>query len=181
MFLRNSSNINYRIIWFDIETTGFNIFQNSIIEIAAIDNQGRKFEKLISYDKFLPKKITEITGITNEMLDNQPNIKSVLNEFVDFIKSTENPNKTIYMIGHNANAFDIPFVKAQCAKYEIKFPKVNSIDTMRMSQYILIDQYSHSLAALCELFGVNNSNAHRAMSDVYATQVIYNNLSLLFK
>ncbi len=181
MFLRSCSNSNYKIIWFDIETTGFNIFQNSIIEIAAIDNQEKKFQSLISYDKPLPKKIIEITKITDEMLCDQPNIVTVLKNFVDFIKSDQHPNKITYMIGHNINCFDIPFVKAQCAKYGIKFPKIYTIDTMRMSQYILVDQYSHSLAALCNLFGVCNSNAHRALSDVYTTRVIYDNLCLLFK
>ena len=137
MFLRSCSNSNYKIIWFDIETTGFNIFQNSIIEIAAIDNQEKKFQSLISYDKPLPKKIIEITKITDEMLYDQPNIVTVLKNFVDFIKSDQHPNKITYMIGHNINCFDIPFVKAQCAKYGIKFPKIHTIDTMRMSQYIL--------------------------------------------
>ena len=181
MFLRSCANNNLKIIWFDIETTGFNIFQNSIIEIAAIDNKERKFQSLVSYDRPLPKKITQITNITDEMLLSQPSITTVLQNFVKFIKSDVDPNKVTYMIGHNINSFDIPFVKAQCAKYNIKFPRVHTIDTMRMSQYILVDQYSHSLAALCDLFGVSNSNAHRAMSDVNATRVIFDNLCLLFK
>lgn len=181
MFLRSCSNKNYRIIYFDIETTGFNIFQNNIIEIAAVDNHNNEFQSLISYDKPLPKKIVDITKITDEMLYNKPDSPTVLQNFVNFIKSDLNPQKKTYMIGHNINSFDIPFVKAQCSKYGIKFPNVYTIDTMRMSQYILVDQYSHSLSALCSLFSVCNSNAHRAMSDVNATKVIYENLCLLFK
>jgi len=181
MFLRNSANKNFRIIWYDIETTGFNIFKNSIIEIAAVDNLGNEFQTLISYDKPLPKKIVEITKITNDMLKDKPDITSALHSFVNFIKLPEEAHKSVYMIGHNSNSFDLPFIKAQCAKYEVKFPKIYSIDSMRLSQYVLDDQYSHSLAALCELFGIVNTNAHRAMSDVYTTQNIFNNLCLLFK
>ena len=43
------------------------------------------------------------------------------------------------------------------------------------------DQWSHNLGALCEVFNIINTNSHRALSDVYATQVLYCNLCLLFK
>ncbi len=181
MFLRSSANPNYRIIFYDLETTGFNIFQNSIIEIAAVDNKGNKFEQLISFDSPLPKRIVEITKITDDMLLNKPNITQTLNSFVNFIRDEKEPNKKVFMVGHNSNSFDMPFLKAQCAKHNIKFPNVLSLDTMRMSQYILTDQYSHSLASLCNLFGISNQNAHRAMSDVNVTMMIFDNLSMMYK
>ena len=182
MFTRSSVNSNNRIIWFDLETTGFNIFKDSIIEIGAIDDNENKFNSLISYDKPLPKKIIQITNITDEMLENQPKPIDVLNDFCKFIKGEQSQSySTIYLIGHNAHAFDLPFIKAQCAKYDIKFPRVLTIDTMRMSQLLIDDQYSHSLNSLCQLFGISNTNAHRAMGDVGATKIIFDNLCLLFR
>lgn len=182
MLTRASSNNTTRLIWFDIETTGFNIFKDSIIEIAAIDDNDTKFSSLISYNKPLPAKITQITNITNEMLEDKPLLEDVLTDFCKYIKGdVSKPYSTTYLIGHNAHAFDLPFIKAQCSKYSIKFPRVVTLDTMRMSQLLLDDQYSHSLKTLCSLFSVNNEQAHRAMSDVGSTRIIFNNLCLLFK
>ena len=74
MFLRSCGREKYRLVWFDIETTGFNPFKNEIIEIAAVDNAGNKFEELIKPSKFIPKKITEITNISNEMVINKKSV-----------------------------------------------------------------------------------------------------------
>tara|TARA_B100001989_G_C24491705_1_gene439932 strand:+ start:100 stop:705 length:606 start_codon:yes stop_codon:yes gene_type:complete len=181
MFLRSCGREKYRLVWFDIETTGFNPFKNEIIEIAAVDNAGNKFEELIRPSKFIPKKITEITNISNEMVINKKSVKEVLENFIHFVKGNETNNKPVYIIGHNIHSFDMPFIKAKCAEFNIRFPNVYQLDTMRMSQFILKDQWSHNLNALCSLFGIANKNAHRALSDVYATQIVYCNLCLLFK
>ena len=75
----------------------------------------------------------------------------------------------------------LPLIKAKCSELNIKFPNVIHLDSMRMAQYIMDDQWSHSLGTLCQEFNISNTNAHRALSDVYATQVLYCNLCLLFK
>ncbi len=183
MFLRSFSRTNIRLIFIDIETTGFNLFKNNIIEIGAIDSNNKKFEKLTNNNcEKIPLKISKLTNITNDMILNQSSIEQVLTEFIDYLKdSDENMNNT-FLIGHNINNFDLPFIKAQCSRYNIKFPPYfKTIDTMRMSQYVLKDQYSHRLDVLAKLFGINNDNAHRAMSDAYTTRIIFNNLCLLFK
>jgi DNA polymerase-3 subunit alpha (Gram-positive type) len=189
MFLRSSSKKLQRLVWFDLETTGFNIFHNEIIEIAAKDNYGNQFETLISTSKPIPPKITQITSINNDMLQNKPILKNALNEFIKFIDGThpslnipdKHPTKTDYLIGHNALSFDYPFMLSQCKKSKLKFPNVKVIDTMRMSFNIIPDAPSHSLKYLCEFFQINNENAHRAMNDVNATKLLYSNLELLYK
>lgn len=181
MFLRSCGRTKERLVWFDIETTGFNPFKNHIIELAAVDNEGNEFNKLINPPGAVSKKITEITGITNDMVNDQKSIAEILPSFIDFIKGGSTNNRTVYLIGHNSHSFDVPFIKAKCAELNLKFPPVVHLDTMRMSQYIMEGQWSHSLAALCNEFNIANSNAHRALSDVYATQVLYCNLCLLFK
>lgn len=180
MLLRSSGRNKYRLIWFDLETTGFNPFKDEIIELACLDNDGKVYESLIKPNKRIRPKITEITSITNEMVNDQRPCIDVLREFVDFIKGDKDETKVTYLIGHNIHSFDMPFVKAKCVEHNIKFPNVYLIDTMRMSQYIL-DEYCHNLNHLCTLFGIDNLNAHRALSDVYATQVVYCNLCQFFK
>ena len=78
---------NNRIIWYDLETTGFNPYHNDIIEIAAMDNFGNNFNVLINIEKRLPNKIIEITNITDDMLKNQGiNTKDAFEKFNDFLK-----------------------------------------------------------------------------------------------
>jgi DNA polymerase-3 subunit alpha (Gram-positive type) len=181
------NHLSKRIVWFDIETTGFNVFHNNIIEIAALDNYGNTFETLINPKCFIPKKITEITKIDNSMVNDKPCADEALIQFIDFINGTSLFNisrqnrRAKYCIGHNALAFDSPFINAQCKKYNIFIPEFKVIDTMRISQYILTNNYSHSLASLSEFFNIPNNNAHRAMSDVTTTKDIFILLISIFK
>ena len=75
----------------------------------------------------------------------------------------------------------MPFIKYNFSKYNIKFPKMRAIDTLYMAQLLLPHEYSHKLSRMCELFGIDNNNAHRALSDVYATRILYNQLCVIFK
>tara|TARA_B100000524_G_C23652363_1_gene370560 strand:+ start:67 stop:666 length:600 start_codon:yes stop_codon:yes gene_type:complete len=179
MLLRSIVDKNTRHIWFDLETTGFNIFYSDIIEIAAIDNFGNEFSVLIKSKKSLPKKIVEITSITDELLQEfGVDIEVALEKFLVYLKKYDIPT---YLIGHNSYSFDIPFIKAQFQKYNLKFPNYNSIDSMRIAQLVMPNEWSHSLANLCNLFGIENRQAHRAMSDVYATQSVYKNLLIIYR
>ena len=181
MYLRSFSPKRGRFIWFDIETTGFNQFHNDIIEIAAVDNLGNTFNQLINIgDKKLPKKIKEITNISDEMLKNKPSIETVLNDFNNYLNIE--PTKTRYLIGHNSYNFDIPFIKCKFTQHNIKFPsKIREMDTLKMAQLLMPQEWSHSLANLCKLFGIDNNNAHRALSDVYATKILYQQLCIIYK
>jgi DNA polymerase III epsilon subunit-like protein len=187
MLLRNAKNFN-RVVYFDLETTGFNIFHNEIIEIAAIDNFGNSFSTLIQNEKPIPSKITEITKINADMLVGQIKIKEGLSDLIEFI-SGENDILQIpddckryakYCIGHNALAFDYPFIKSQCKNHNLKLPDIKIIDTMKMSQYLLPNNYSHSLSSLCNMFKIEHNNAHRALSDVKVTSELFTILRTLY-
>ena len=81
----NSKN---RIIFYDFETSGFNPYNDSIIEIGATDNLGNTFNVLINFDGFLKPKITQITGIDNKLLKKEGiNPKLAFNRFYKFINS----------------------------------------------------------------------------------------------
>ena len=90
---------------FDIETTGLDPEFDEIIEIGAVKiKDGIKidtFNSLIKPEYEIDEFITELTGITNEMVENAPSIDEVLPKFMDFIKD-------YIIIGHNVN-FDINF------------------------------------------------------------------------
>ena len=92
-----------KYIAFDIETTGLDSMYD---EIGAIKIENEKeietFNSLIKPEYEIDEFITELTGITNEMLKNAPPIDEVLPKFMTFIKDS-------IILGHNAN-FDINFI-----------------------------------------------------------------------
>ena len=95
-----------KYIAFDIETTGLDPMYDEIIEIGAIKIENGKeietFSTLIKPEYEINDFITELTGITNEMVQNAPKINEVLTRFMDFIKDS-------IILGHNIN-FDINFI-----------------------------------------------------------------------
>ena len=161
-----------KIIYYDLETTGFNPFHCNIIEIAAKDNEGNTFHRLIDPGVNIPKKITEITHITDEMVKNQPKIDTVLKDFSKFCLDNSK-NKEIYLIAHNGNAFDKVFLERKYFECCIDLPKWKYIDSLHLAQYVLKGRRSHSLKNLCRHWNLVQKNAHRAMSDVDDLEKIF--------
>lgn len=95
-----------KYIAFDIETTGLDPMYDEIIEIGAIKIEDGKeietFSTLIKPEYEIDEFITELTGITNEMVMDAPKINEVLPKFMDFIKDS-------IILGYNVN-FDINFI-----------------------------------------------------------------------
>ena len=91
----------------DLETTGLNVSKDEIIEISAIHfRDGEIFDEfttLLRPSISIPKKITEITGINDSLVSNSPSIKSVFDDFLNFIDGH-------IVIAHNIG-FDIGFIK----------------------------------------------------------------------
>ena len=114
--------LNTRYIWYDFETTGFNPYSCQIIEIGAIDNYGNKLEVLLKSNKALSERITEVTGITNELLrENGVEQAEGLSKLRDFINLyNDNFKNNTYLIAHNNDAFDHLFLKFQFQKYNVE-------------------------------------------------------------
>ena len=163
-----------RIIYWDLETTGLNPFHDQIIEIAAVDNQGNTFESLVSLEPgvVLSAKVTELTGITTEMLTGQPSISAVLSRFLTFITGCD------YLIGHNSIRFDNLFLKSALRRAGFTFTTSLHLDTMLLCQYYYPNIYSFSLGSLCKYFSVKHEQAHRAMGDVTATKKLFESVIL---
>lgn len=107
-------------MFLDIETTGFSREWCSVLEIAAeiVDDSGKvvsQFHRYIRPYGGVPQKITELTGITNAMVAAEPNERSVLGDFMEFVYG----NGVSRIIGHNCKAFDLPFLKARLGRYSI--------------------------------------------------------------
>ena len=156
-------------IIFDLETTGLDPDFNEIIEIGAIKYRNmepiEQFHSFIKPDNVIDDFITELTGITNDMVKNAPKINYVLPLFINFISDD-------ILIGHNVN-FDINFVYDEMLRYEFGYLNNNFVDTLRMSRKLLPDLRHHRLNDLAEYFDIDTNGHHRAMKDVEITNKVY--------
>ena len=160
----------------DFETSGLNPYHDDIIEIAAKKFRSEdNYSTLIKYKKSLDEKIIEITKITDEMLNKEGVSQRVAyHGFGDFIKSSFNLDKPLYILAHNGNSFDFIFLKKILSTFDFTI-NVRYIDTISVSKFVNPRLFSHRLATLCHpnIYNIVNTNAHRAMSDVVTTEKIF--------
>ena len=166
-------NLSYVIM--DIETTGLDPVNDEIIEIGAIKVAGKEikdmFNMLAKPEKALPPNITDLTGISSEMLANELPIKPVISKFADFIGNS-------ILIAHNAE-FDISFLRNKMKKWLNKDIDNFVICTLLISRDILPNLENHKLPTIGHYFGLETANRHRAIGDSTLTYEIW--LKLLEK
>lgn len=160
----------------DIETTGLD-YSCDIIEVSAIKVRNDKildsYSELIRPDFYflddsnstriyIDDFISDLTGITNEMLESADQIPAVIPRFRDFIGSD-------ILVGHNIVSFDANFLyDAFSAHLDTTFSN-NLIDTMRLSRWIVPDLDHHRLVDLAQLFSIDSSGMHRGLKDCEIT------------
>lgn len=165
---------SYTVI--DLETTGLSPVYDSIIEVSAIrikDNQiVDEFSSVtnIPYGGciYISDFITELTGITQEMVNNAPPLNDVLPEYLEFISDD-------IVIGHNVN-FDINFLYDESLQLCNKPFTNDFVDTMRISRRLHPEFSHHRLSDLCERYLIDNSGAHRGLNDCLHTYHCFNKL-----
>ncbi len=163
--------LNETYVVFDTETTGFYAGSDQMIEIGAVKIQNGKimdrFDELIDPHRPLPKKITELTFITDEMLAGKDNEENVTKRFLDWAGD-------LPMVAHNAK-FDISFMKAACNKYG--FPEFNCtvLDTMSLARMLHPEWPNHKLQTLTKRLDVpwDEEKHHRADYDAEGTALCF--------
>ena len=153
----------------DIETTGLSPRWSAIIELGAVKFRGGKpadeASLLINPGFDLPPAITELTGITDDMLWTAPPLIDVLPFFLDFVGGD-------VILGHNVN-FDVNFLYDKALAIGLAPLSNDFVDTMRISRKLYPEHKHHRLCDLCQRFGVVPETAHRALADCYATAACY--------
>lgn len=143
---------------FDFETTGFNAGGgDTIIEIGAVLIRNgeiiERYDELINPGRPLPKNITEITSITDEMLKDKDNEENAVKRFIEFFKDYP-------MVAHNAK-FDVSFLEMAYKKYGLGEFKNCVIDTLELSRTLDNGFARHGLSALVKRYNVEwDENAH---------------------
>jgi len=161
----------------DLETTGLLPKEDRIIEIAAIRFRNGKedaiYHTYVSPGRELPERITELTGITSQMLEHAPDFVDVCQELLDFIGDD-------VLMAHHIS-FDYAFLKrAVLNSMSTKWIKENGfekkgIDTLKIARAFLPGLESRSLGALCKHYQIP-IDAHKAEEDARATALLYGRL-----
>lgn len=150
----------------DLETTGNSAHKGDrIIEIGIVIYQDgqiiEQYSQLINPEQHISRFISYLTGITNEMVVNQP-------VFADVAEAIFAHFKDVYFVAHNV-PFDLVFLN-----YELKqagLPQINQpvIDTVELSRILLPQAPSFKLGHLSEWLSIEHDTPHRALSDAYVT------------
>ncbi|WP_331654784.1 3'-5' exonuclease [Anaerosporobacter sp.] len=152
----------------DIETTGLRPEQDEIIEIGAVRYQDgmavETYSSLIKPNARISSRITEITGITNAMVQEERSCEEVLPEFLAFLGAD-------IMIGHNVR-FDYSFLKVHAYRQKMNLDN-KAIDTLYLAKKLHPEFESRSLGAMCSQYGIINEHAHRAFDDAKACAELY--------
>lgn len=150
---------------FDVETTGLSAVYDTIIELAAVRiKDGEVLEK---FDKFanphhpLPRKITELTSITDEMLKDAPDASEVIEAFRVFAGDA-------VLVAHNAT-FDMGFLNNGYKKLGDDKATNPVIDTLELGRLLYPGFKNHKLDTLCKAFNIELTHHHRAIYDTEAT------------
>ncbi len=153
---------------FDLETTGLSPDRDEIIEIGAVRMKDGEvvdqYSTFVDPGRLLSGQITELTGITDEMLQGAPKLEQALPKLLEFCGD-------LPLVAHNAD-FDTGFVKAACRRLRLPFHSVY-IDTLVLSQNLLPQMTKHKLNVLAEYLELPDFNHHRATDDAITCGLLY--------
>lgn len=152
------------IIAIDIETTGLSPENDAIIEIGAVRFNGNRIEdewsSLINPNRPISSFITQLTGITNEMVRNAPPIRAVLDELNAFIGN-------LPLLGHNLQ-FDLSFLN----RYKVGLIN-ETLDTYELASVLLPTASRYNLSSLGQQLGILLPATHRALDDARVTHAVF--------
>lgn len=149
----------------DFETTGLDKTFDDIIEIGAIkvinDEVSETYTMLVKPDEEIDDFITDLTGITNEMVSNSPKINDVMPDLLRFISDYP-------IVGHNV-VFDINFLCANTTQ----LINNNFINTLRLCNKLYKELKHRRLQDMIEYLQIPSKESHRALADCEATLALF--------
>ncbi|MBA4536226.1 PolC-type DNA polymerase III [Bacillus aquiflavi] len=150
---------------FDVETTGLSAVYDTIIELAAVKiHNGEiidRFERFANPHHPLSATTINLTGITDEMVQNAPEVSQVLSEFRTWVDDA-------VLVAHNAT-FDMGFLNVGYKKIGFERAANSVIDTLELARFLYPEMKNHRLNTLAKKFNVELTQHHRAIYDAEAT------------
>lgn len=152
----------------DIETTGLSPQSANIIELAAVRYtagvESGRFVSLINPHFSIPSNIVDLTGITDEMLIDAPDLSDVFLDYLEFLGDS-------ILVAHNAN-FDINFLYDVTRGMTGAPLKNNFVDTLRIARSCRLPVSNNKLSTLVDYFDIPDKPNHRAADDCVATHCL---------
>lgn len=164
----NDYPLDTEFVIFDLETTGLSPKTERITEIGAVKIKNgeviERFSEFVNPNKSLSQEISNLTGITDEMLQDKPDETDVVPRFMEFVGDA-------VMVAHNAS-FDMSFIYAACDRLGIA---VNNgyLDTLELARRIFPELKKHKLNILAKETNVVLEGHHRAVNDAEALYGIF--------
>ncbi len=148
------------IVCFDIETTGLKVRREAITEIGAVVLKNgeitERFQIFVNPNRRLTPEIIGLTGITDAMLADAPQLKDALTAFLQFVNGRP-------LAAHNAE-FDISFIREGCRKVGLEFDPTY-VDSLILAQNLLPELHKYKLDIVAEHLDLPAFNHHRASDD----------------
>jgi DNA polymerase-3 subunit epsilon/ATP-dependent DNA helicase DinG len=152
------------IVAVDIETTGLNFDEDAIIEIGAVKFKNHRVEDewstLINPRRPIPGFISQLTGISNNMVRNAPFLPDVMGDFIAFVGDAP-------VVGHNIS-FDLSFLRQAGALHHNI-----DIDTYELAAVLMPTATRYNLSGLAQQLGILLPATHRALDDAKVTHYVF--------
>lgn len=151
--------------------TGLNARTDAIVEVGAVRVYGGEiadtYHALLRTGRNLPEKVTELTGITEEMMQAGRDPEDAMPEFFAFVGED-------ILVGQNL-IFDYSFLKQWAVNHKLSFER-SALDTLKLARRFLPKEQKKDLESLCRYFGVEREHAHRALEDAIETYRVFEKL-----
>ncbi|MEQ9424866.1 MAG: exonuclease domain-containing protein [Cyclobacteriaceae bacterium] len=155
----------------DIETTGGDGHGHKVTEFAVYVSDGKKeidhFTSLVNPGKLIPTFITQMTGITNEMVIDAPPFYEIANQVVQYTQDCT-------FVAHNVS-FDYSILKKEFKSLGYNYQRPR-LCTVNLGRRLVKNLPSYSLGSLCKHFNIDIKHRHRAFGDAKATLKLFNYL-----
>lgn len=178
LFLAKSEQLsNVAVIVFDIETTGFRVSDDRIVEFAARDLAGGEcstLQTLVNPERPIPLRATNVHGIDTQMVNRSdiPRWKEVAPILIQYVESRRQSGGPVILIAHNGRRFDAPFLIKEFQRCSLQMPPWwQFVDTVPLAREALkasgLKGLPLNLSALHEHYDLPFAgHAHRALADV---------------
>ncbi len=153
---------------YDLEATGKVPDKAEIIEIAALKivdgKEVETFQSLVCPPETITEEITNLTGISNEMVQGMPYVEDVVPDFFKFSRGA-------ILVGHNIAGYDYPLLNKYMDRMGYNLDN-EMVDTLILARKYLTELPNCKLETISKFFSISHENAHRALSDVLATSEV---------
>ncbi len=164
----------------DLETTGLSPANDRILEIGALWIENGEvtdtYETFVDCGIPIPQIITQLTGITDEMVKGSPCTEEAVRGFLDFTQMQDGGD--CVLLGHNL-PFDYSFVKYSMARLGLTYES-RGLDTLKMARTCLPGLEKKSLDRVSAYLGIPQKHHHRALDDALTASRIYERLKREF-